>query len=78
MTCEYDIKKWVCIGNTSGVIDSLILMSEDQKKILKTKPTLRVPNQGISNDQAIRIILKHIKLRPESMHLSARTGGVRV
>lgn len=58
-----------CLGYVSGVTDMIGLFppEKDGKKLLC------VPPSGISNDQAIRIVVKWLSSNPESLHQTART-----
>ena len=57
-------------GYVSGTIDSYMIL-------IDANPSVRFicfPKQGISNDQAIRIIIKWLKEHPERLHETARTN----
>lgn len=58
-----------CLGYVSGVTDMVGLFppQKDGKKLIC------VPPSGISNDQAIRIVVKWLSSNPETLHQTART-----
>jgi Rap1a immunity proteins len=69
--CEGDTGKLICIGYISGVTDALVLMS-DLKKSNSGVPIICTPISGVSNDEAMRIVLDYIKMNPLLLQQSAR------
>lgn len=63
--------KLYCIGYISGLIDGHQITSN----ILKPeKKFLCLPKDGISNDQAVRIVVKWLNEHPEELHQTARVA----
>ncbi|MBX9587387.1 MAG: hypothetical protein K2X50_09025 [Gammaproteobacteria bacterium] len=69
--CESENGKLICIGYVSGVTDTFVLMS-DLKKSNSGKPIICAPASGISNDQAMRIVLGYITSNSATLLQSAR------
>lgn len=68
--CEHETQKLICAGYISGVTDTLALVSDISSK--KSKPIVCLPEQGVSVDQSIKVVMKYIKLNPELSHKPAR------
>lgn len=69
--CESETGKLICIGYISGATDILTLMNDLKKKNSET-PIICPPTSGISNDQALRIVLSYITLNKNISDKSAR------
>lgn len=59
-----------CIGYVSGFLDAQTLLASAPAQGRQ----LCLPKDGISNDQAVRLVLKWLDDRPETLHESARTA----
>ena len=58
-----------CLGYVSGVTDMVGLFPPQKNG----RKLICVPPSGISNDQAIRIVVKWLSSNPETLHQIART-----
>lgn len=59
-----------CIGYVAGFLDGFQISSYTKAG----GKTLCLPNKGITNDQAIRVITKSLKDHPETLHKSGRSA----
>lgn len=57
-----------CIGYISGLMDGQVFATQ----IRNVAALYCAPASGISNDQAVRIVVKHLKANPEKLHESSR------
>ena len=57
-----------CIGYVSGFVDSLSISQSTGGG----RQTVCLPQQGISNDQAIRIFVKYLRDNPGTLHETGR------
>ncbi len=57
-----------CTGYISGLLDGIALSPIK----VDGKDVLCLPKDGISNDQAIRIVVKWLREHPDKLHLSGR------
>ena len=56
-----------CTGYVSGILDGARMTPE----LTKGTPIICAPASGISNEQAVRIVVKHLRAKPEILHESA-------
>lgn len=66
---EAAAKSLMCLSYISGSFDMLRMMND----VLNLKAVC-VPDDGLSNDQLIRVIVKWIESHPERMHETARSA----
>ncbi len=66
------IKGTYCVGYISGIKDMLYAVVELSKSQGQT-PTVCMPEDGIGNGQALRIVVKFLKDHPEQLHNSGIT-----
>lgn len=59
-----------CIGYVAGYLDGFQISSFTKAG----GKALCLPNEGITNDQAIRVITKSLKDHPETLHESGRSA----
>jgi len=71
VTTEQSIESVWCIGYVSGLLDGLAVMGW---KGGSTR--VCIPQSGIDNEQAIRIVVKYLREHPEGLHRSARSLAV--
>jgi len=57
-----------CVAYLSGFLDSLTLSA----KFSSGKKVVCLPERGISNDQAARLLTKYLRDNPEMLHESGR------
>jgi hypothetical protein len=57
-----------CIGYISGFLDSLALSSAASDGGQK----ICLPQRGITNDQAVRVLVKFLRENPQTLHESGR------
>lgn len=60
-----------CMGYLSGLLDGLAVMSWKGGAI-----RVCMPERGVENEQALRIVVKYLREHPESLHESARSLAV--
>ncbi len=57
-----------CVGYVAGFVDSISVAP----KIGGTRQNICLPQQGISNEQAIRLFVKYLRENPQVLHESGR------
>lgn len=57
-----------CIGYVSGFLDSMSITQSTNGG----RPNVCLPQQGITNDQAVRIFVKFLRENPQTLHESGR------
>lgn len=57
-----------CIGYVSGFLDSLSV----SVSTTGGRQNVCLPQRGISNDQAVRILVKYLRENPQTLHQSGR------
>lgn len=65
---EDSIESIFCIGYVSGFLDGMSLTAT----LTGGRPNVCLPERGITNDQAIRILVKYLRENPETLHKSGR------
>lgn len=65
---EAMVGKIYCVAYISGIIDSYRLLSDVNKDIR----FICLPKQGISNDQAMRVVVNWLERNPKELHNPAR------
>lgn len=66
---EQLIQSVYCSGYVGGVLDGLTVMGWKGGTV-----KVCIPEDGIDNEQAIRIVVKHLRQHPELLHETARTS----
>lgn len=66
---EKEARRLHCIGYLQGANDMLRLLNDFLKANL-----VCAPDEGLSNDQVVRIVMKWIEDNPEKMHIPGRTA----
>lgn len=59
-----------CISYVAGFVDAIPLVT----KTTKGSPIICLPENGASNEQAIRVFVKYLRENPEQLHESGRTS----
>ena len=64
-----------CLGRLRGTVDGLDLARATYSSLEKKQlPALYCPpEQGVTNDQSVRIVVKYLKDHPESLHMAEST-----
>ncbi len=71
ITPSQAVESIFCIGYVSGVIDGLAVLG------WKGGATpVCLPEGGVDNEQAVRLVVQHLRKYPESLHLPARGAVV--
>lgn len=68
LTQEENLGALYCVSYISGFLDSMSLTA----KFTKGKRTVCTPERGVSNDQAVRLLVKYLRENPEILHESGR------
>jgi hypothetical protein len=61
-----------CIGYVQGFVDAVSVT----QTLVRSGRSLCFPQQGVSNDQAIRVFVKYLRENPQVLHESGRTSLV--
>lgn len=57
-----------CVGYVSGVLDAVRIAPQ----INQGRPLICPPENGITNEQAVRVVVKYLRANPELLHETAR------
>jgi hypothetical protein len=57
-----------CTGYVSGMLDGARMVPQ----LTKAQPVICAPSDGITNEQAVRIVVKHLRAKPEILHEPGR------
>jgi len=68
LTGEQMFESMYCIGYVAGFLDAMPVMGLTED----VRGTACLPKKGVSNEQALRIFVKHLRENPEHLHESAR------
>ncbi len=68
LSAEESIESIFCIGYVSGFLDAMSLTAA----LTGGRPNVCLPERGINNEQAIRILVKYLRENPETLHKTGR------
>lgn len=68
ISIEESIASTWCVGYVSGMLDGVRIAPQ----LNKGPPLVCSPEGGITNEQAVRVVVKYLRAKPEILHESAR------
>jgi len=68
LTMSETLEATLCLGYVSGFLDAIPVAITTTR----ARPNICPPEQGITNDQAVRLVVKYLRANPDKLHESGR------